>query len=118
MPDTKPLPTTTPERRSTAVAIKHDGTAPRDDAARPQVVAKGQGAVAEQILQLAFATGVKVRQDADLIEVLEAIEIDSEIPISAMATVAEILSYLYRVNAAQASAAEPTTQPKNENENP
>ncbi len=78
-----------------AVAIKHDGAA----AAQSRVIAKGRGGVAEQILQLAYASGVKVREDADLVEILEAIEIDSDIPLQALATVAEILSYVYRANA-------------------
>ncbi len=84
------------EPRSSAVAVKHDPTG----SSQPRLVAKGQGGVAEQILQLAFATGVKVREDADLIEILEAVEIDSEVPLEALATVAEILSYIYRANAA------------------
>ncbi len=35
-----------------------------------RLVVKGSGALADQILELAFAHGVKVREDADLIEVL------------------------------------------------
>jgi len=65
-------------------------------AKRPRVVAKGKGAVAEQILQIAFDRGVKVRSDAELAEILAAIEIESEIPLEALAAVAEILSYIYR----------------------
>jgi flagellar biosynthesis protein len=82
-------------QRLSAVALQNDGT----ETAQSRVIAKGQGGVAEQIMQLAFATGVNVRKDADLIEILEAIEIDSEIPLEALATVAEILSYIYRINA-------------------
>jgi flagellar biosynthesis protein len=90
-----------PQQRQAAIAIKgtdadHVG-APRGDAA-PRIVAKGHGEVAEQILQLAFATGVKVREDANLAEILEAIEIDTEVPLHALAAVAEILSYVYRAN--------------------
>lgn len=66
--------------------------------ARPRVVAAGRGAVAEQILQVAFANDVRVREDADLVEVLSAVDIDAEIPIEAMAAVAEILAYVYRAN--------------------
>lgn len=35
--------------------------------AAPKVVATGRGFVAEQILSIAFANGVKVREDADLV---------------------------------------------------
>ena len=66
---------------------------------RPRVVASGEGGVAEQIIQLAWANDIKVREDADLVEILSAIDVESEIPIEAFAAVAEILSYVYRANA-------------------
>jgi flagellar biosynthesis protein len=78
-----------------AVALEYERGV--DDA--PRVVASGKGAVAEQILAIAFARGIKVREDADLIEVLSKIEVDSPIPLEAFATVAEILSYVYAANA-------------------
>lgn len=81
-------------RRQIAVALHYD----RHSAALPRVVASGTGAVAEQILNAAFAAGVKVREDADLAEILAAVEVDSEIPLEALAAVAEILSYVYRAN--------------------
>lgn len=67
----------------------------------PRLVAAGHGAVAEQILQIAWANDIKVREDADLVEILSAIDVDSDIPIEAFAAVAEILSYVYRANAGQ-----------------
>lgn len=80
-----------------AVAIKdssQSGTLPR-------MVASGRGALAEQILQIAWANNIKVREDADLVEILSAIDVDSDIPIEAFAAIAEILSYVYRANAGQ-----------------
>ena len=74
----------------------------RQDASGPEIVASGRGAVAEQILALAFANGVKVRQDADLVEILACLDVGSEVPLEALAAVAEILSYVYRANAAAA----------------
>jgi flagellar biosynthesis protein len=68
------------------------------------VVASGRGALAEQILQIAFERGVKVRNDADLAEILATIEVESEIPLEALAAVAEILSYVYRTQSTVASA--------------
>ncbi|PWC77745.1 flagellar protein FhlB [Azospirillum sp. TSH64] len=64
----------------------------------PRIVATGKGTVAEQILEVAFANGVKVREDADLVEILSATEVDSDIPVEAIAAVAEILAYVYRAN--------------------
>jgi len=84
-------------RRQIAVALHHDQRRP----GLPRVVASGRGAVAEQILAAAFVAGVKVREDADLAEILAAVEVDSEIPLEALAAVAEILSYVYRANDAE-----------------
>jgi flagellar biosynthesis protein len=64
----------------------------------PHVLASGRGVVAEQILKVAFAHGIKVREDADLVELLGHLDVDSEIPLEAFAAVAEILSYVYRAN--------------------
>lgn len=80
--------------RPVAVALSHDP----DQDGRPVVVASGRGAVAEQIVALAFAHGVRVRTDADLVEVLAAVEVDSVIPLEAFVAVAEILAYVYRAN--------------------
>jgi flagellar biosynthesis protein len=85
-----------PEKGITkAVALNYD---PQLDG-RPRVTASGKGAIAEQILALAFANGVKVREDADLVEVLSKLEVDSPIPVEAFAAVAEILTYVYQANA-------------------
>jgi flagellar biosynthesis protein len=78
-----------------AVALQYDRGV--DDA--PRIIATGKGAIAEQILSVAFAKGIKVREDADLIEILETLEVDSLIPLEAFATVAQILSYVYAANA-------------------
>ncbi len=78
-----------------AVALQYD--AGQDNA--PRITATGRGDVAEQILALAFAHGVRVREDADLVEILSQLEVDSVIPLEAFTAVAEILSYVYRTNA-------------------
>ncbi len=83
------------EQIAKAVALKYDANI--SDA--PNIVASGKGVIAEQILQLAFAHGVKVREDADLAELLSHIDIDSPIPLEAYAAVAEILAYVYTANA-------------------
>ena len=81
-------------KRTAAVALKHDP----QNGGIPTVAASGYGHLAEKILELAFAAGVKVRQDADLAEILAALDMDSEIPPEAFAAVAEILSYVYELN--------------------
>lgn len=81
-------------RRPVAVALEYD---PATDGA-PKVVATGKGFVAQQILDFAFAHGIKVRTDPDLAEVLAAVELDTIIPVEAFMAVAEILAYVYRAN--------------------
>jgi flagellar biosynthesis protein len=75
-----------------AVALGYHG---RD---LPKVLASGKGALAEQIIALALEQGVRVRKDADLAELLSAVDIDCEIPLEAIYAVAEILAYVYRAN--------------------
>lgn len=89
-----------PPRRGPARAVALEYRPDRGDD-RPRITASGQGAVAEQILQCAFAHGVKVRQDADLVEILSLFEPDSPIPLEALAAVAEILAYVYQAEGRQ-----------------
>ncbi len=83
-------------RRDMAVAIACDDD--EDGERIPRVVARGHGLLARQIVALAFENGIKVREDADLVGVLAAVDEDSAIPSEAVMAVAEILSYLYRAN--------------------
>ncbi len=91
------------DRVPVAVALEHKARMGVADAGKakssPRVVATGRGSVAEQILEIAFANNVPVREDPDLVELLAAVELEAEIPVDAIAAVAEILSYIYRANA-------------------
>lgn len=88
-----------PERAPLAIALDaKPGADGRDRRHSPRVVASGRGAVAEQILAIAFERGIPVREDSDLAEILSTLEVESEVPIDALAAVAEILSYVYRAN--------------------
>ncbi len=86
-----PSPSDTPP--TIAVALEE-----QPDNAAPIITASGKGFVAEQILQIAFANNIKVRTDADLVQVLSAVDVDSEIPTEAFAAVSEILAYVYKAN--------------------
>ncbi|OCC15550.1 Flagellar biosynthesis protein FlhB [Dissulfuribacter thermophilus] len=81
--------------RKKAVALKYD---PSIDKA-PKVVAKGAGKIAEQILEIAQRSGVPIREDSDLVEVLSHLDIHQEIPPETYIVVAEILAWVYRLNA-------------------
>lgn len=98
-----------------AIALRHEGV----EGPAPHVVAKGHGRIARHILELARAHGIEVRQDADLVQVLQKLEVGSSIPPLAFAAVAEILACLYRRNAELAAmAADSSTIAGNGNEVP
>jgi len=78
-----------------AVALSYD----RENDPAPRVAAKGRGPIAEQIIKVAKEHDVPIRQDAALVEILEKLDIDSVIPLEAYTAVAEILNYVYKVNA-------------------
>jgi len=90
----------TPEQQ--AIAIK-------GDAGGATITAKGRGALAEQILDLAFASDVKVRQDLALTELLDTFEVDSPVPMPALAAVAAVLEQVYAATAG-AAPGQPATQ--------
>lgn len=92
---------TKPKDRALAVALRHLPHAPE----APRVIASGRGFTADRILELAFANGVKVREDADLAEMLSAVGIGEEIPFAAFSAVAEILTYLYRASQGESQSA-------------
>lgn len=74
----------------------------------PEVVASGCGRVAEQIIALARAHGIHIKQDPDLVEVLSKLDIGDVIPPELYAVVAEILAFVYRVNAKKQAPHGPT----------
>jgi flagellar biosynthesis protein len=69
----------------------------------PKIAATGRGKLAEQILELAYANGIKVREDGDLAEILATLDNGSDIPSEAIVAVAEILTKVYEANAALAA---------------
>lgn len=91
-------------KRAAAAALTYAG-----DGNVPVVTASGYGKIAEQIVALAFQNGVKVREDADLAQMLAAIEADSAIPTEALIAVAEILAYVYKINGGLRAADTDTT---------
>jgi flagellar biosynthesis protein len=101
----KPIPET---KDSIAIAIEQSG----GKNSVPKVIAGGRGDIARQILEIAFQNGIKVREDADLAELLSAVDVESEIPLDAFAAVAEILTYVYQINNAMAPDEDETQDPE------
>lgn len=81
-------------RDKLAIALQYE----RGEDEAPRVTASAKGHMAQQIITLAQEAGVEVREDADLAQILQSIEVGDMIPMEAFAAVAEILSYLYGRN--------------------
>lgn len=68
------------------------------DKSRPVIAAKGHGYKAETILDIAFANGIKVRQDKELTDLLDLFKVESPIPLEALHAVSLILERVYAAN--------------------
>jgi len=86
---------------SAAVALRYEGEG------APEVVAKGQGYVAEQIIALAEEHDIPLYEDANLIQLLATLELGEEIPTPLYQAVAEVLAWAYRL-----SGKDPTSDDK------
>ncbi|MBA4373176.1 MAG: flagellar biosynthesis protein FlhB [Thermodesulfovibrio sp.] len=82
------------EIRKKAAALKY--THGEDKA--PQLLAKGSGAMADRIIQVAQAHGIHIKEDRALIEVLSSLDLYQEIPPELYRAVAEILVFVYKLN--------------------
>ena len=82
------------EEQKKAAAISYDSEKDRT----PQLVAAGRGLVADKILETARAFDIPVREDRNLVHLLETLEINSEIPEELYRVVAEVLVYIYRID--------------------
>ena len=77
-----------------AAALKYD----QAKNMAPRVVARGKGLIAEQIIRVARENNVPLHEDPNLVNVLEAMELESEIPDELYRAVAEVLVFIYRLN--------------------
>jgi flagellar biosynthesis protein len=77
-----------------AVALKYDPH--RDNV--PRLAAKGIGAMAEKIIELAAEKGIPVREDPDLMMSLMELDWHEEIPPALYQVIAEVLAFAYRMN--------------------
>ena len=80
--------------RQLAVALGYEP----DRMLAPRVLAKGRGAVADAILKAAREAGIPIKEDTDLVQVLEKLDIDAEIPPELYKVVAEVLAFVYRMS--------------------
>lgn len=81
------------EETQKAVALGYDPI--KDEA--PRVLASGKNLIAEQIIALAKQNGIPIRDDPVLTAALMEIDINQTIPPELYRVVAEVLSYIYRI---------------------
>lgn len=88
MPDPDPVAAT--EHRASAVALAY-----QEGDAAPRVVAKGNGLIAQEIIERARAAGVYVHESRELVALLMQVKLDQTIPSELYIAVAELLAWLY-----------------------
>ena len=85
----------TPKRgREKAVALHYEAGHDR----APRVTAKGQGLLAQRIIDIAREHGVRIHEDPDLVALLSKLDVEAEIPDELYRAVAEVLAFVYRLN--------------------
>lgn len=80
---------TSPSSQARAAAIQGK------NAQTARMTVKGEGALAEMILALAFENDIKVRRDPALMDILKLLDEDSPIPADALSIVTDILARIY-----------------------
>lgn len=76
-----------------AVALNYD-----ENLKAPEVVATGQGIIAEKILEMAAASGVPIKEDPVLVDALSQLDLGQEIPPELYTVVAEILIFIMKMD--------------------
>ena len=64
----------------------------------PKITARGEGWVAEKIIEIAQERNIPIREDKDLLNLLSEIDIGREVPESLYKVVAELLAWVYQLN--------------------
>ncbi len=77
-----------------AVSLQYDPA--RQEA--PVITAKGQGIIAEKIIEIAKKNNIPIKDDPDLIEILSQLELDEQIPPAVYQVIAEIFAFIYDLN--------------------
>lgn len=87
--------------RGTAIALsyQHSDKAPR-------VVAKGYGVVAEAIIARAREAGIYIHDSPTLVNLLMQVDLDSHVPPQLYVAVAELLAWIYHLEAGMDAGAE------------
>jgi flagellar biosynthesis protein len=87
------------KKRQKVVALKYDV----EKQAAPKIIAKGQGLIADRILETARERGIPLYKDPELIEILSQLDVGLEIQPELYQAVAEVLIFIYKMNRKKAA---------------
>ncbi|MFC7419621.1 EscU/YscU/HrcU family type III secretion system export apparatus switch protein [Iodobacter arcticus] len=71
----------------------------------PRVVAKGQGLLAERIIERAQEAGVFVHESPELVAMLMQVDLDQHIPPQLYRAIAELLAFVYHLERGETAIA-------------
>jgi flagellar biosynthetic protein FlhB/flagellar biosynthesis protein len=86
-----------------AIALKYD----KEKDSAPRVVAKGMRLKAEKIREIARANNIPVMKNVNLANALYRVDVGEEVPEELYDAVAEVLNFVYALQAEQAGKAKP-----------
>lgn len=76
-------------KRAAALSYDHVGV--------PRIVAKGDGLVAQKIIEMAQEKGIPIQKNGSLVDALMQVELSREIPPKLYQAVAEVLAFIYKL---------------------
>ncbi len=77
-----------------AIALKYNHNKDR----APKVIAKGKGEIAKKIIEIAKENKIPLYEDKGLAQVLEALDLNMEIPETLYKAIAEVLVFIYKLD--------------------
>lgn len=75
-----------------AVSLEYEGSG------APKVTAKGQGYIAQEIIETAKNHNIPIQQDPELVGLLSQVELNQEIPEPLYEAVAQVLIFAYQIS--------------------
>lgn len=78
------------QKAQQAIALQYEG-----NASAPKITAKGEGITAQEIIDLAVASGVMTHEDPLLAQALSQFELGAEIPEQLYTLIAELIAFSY-----------------------
>ncbi len=85
-----------------AVALKYD----EEKEEAPVVVASGRGEIAKKIIEKATEEDVPVYTDESLAQVLESLEVGTEIPPELYEAVAQVIAFVWQIDSKHSGGVE------------